>query len=160
MYDDIHLHVAWSYILLPLQFHLFDTNPHSVQPSSLRPSSLPPRLYFHFNRPPSYVVLTFSHPVPILLHSPFLAFLFAISPTFFNRVKEPNNDIRPDCNSCNSILQMERMSLLTRELVCGMSLKYSCQFRFETHSHCFDLVCNFLHSVFISCATEKTLSYT
>ena len=40
---------------------LFDIIPHSVQPSSLRPSSVPSPLYFHFHRPPSYVVLLSSH---------------------------------------------------------------------------------------------------
>ena len=43
--------------IIPHTFnHLLLGPPLFVQPSSLRSSSLPPSLYFHFHRPPSYIV--------------------------------------------------------------------------------------------------------
>ena len=51
---------------------LVDIIPHSVQLSSLGYSSLPSPLYFHFHRPPSYVVLLSSHRMPIQLQPRFL----------------------------------------------------------------------------------------
>ena len=86
MYDDIHVHVAWSYIsgephFLPRQSLLFDIITHSVQPSSLRPSYLPSPMYFHFHRPPSYIGFLSSHHMPIPLQ-PLSWSVFAISATF------------------------------------------------------------------------------
>ena len=56
VYDDMHLHVAVVHIIRR-QSLLFDIIPHSVQPSSS--SSLPSPLYFHFHRPPPYIVLLY-----------------------------------------------------------------------------------------------------
>ena len=60
----------------PQQFLLFyDIVPHSVQSCSLRPISLLSPMYFHFHRPPSYVVLLSSHHMLIPIQPPFLDFL-------------------------------------------------------------------------------------
>ena len=52
MYDDIRLHVAWSYTPSPFsrQSLVFDIILYFVQPSFLRSSSLPSPLYFIFHR--------------------------------------------------------------------------------------------------------------
>ena len=62
MYDGIRLHVA-RYVVhfISRRSLLFDIILYFVQPSFLRSSSLPSPLYFHFHRPPSYVVFLSSH---------------------------------------------------------------------------------------------------
>ena len=88
--------VFFSFILIPLlcgidvytpcstvvhiisrQSLLFDVILYFVQPSSLRSSALPSPLYFHYHRPPSYVVFLSSHHMPIPLQPSFLYFLCA-----------------------------------------------------------------------------------
>ena len=61
--------------IISRQSLLFDVILYFVQPSSLRSSSLPSPLYFHYHRPPSYVVLLSSHHMPIPLQPSFLYFL-------------------------------------------------------------------------------------
>ena len=60
MYDDIRLHVAWSYTSsADSPFSSNDIILYSVEPPyNIRSSSLPSPLFFHLNRPPSYVVLS------------------------------------------------------------------------------------------------------
>ena len=72
MYDDIRLHLARSYTSSSDGPFPFISSLTLFQPSSLRSSSLPSRLYFHFHRPPSHVVLLSSHYMPVTLQSPFL----------------------------------------------------------------------------------------
>ena len=52
---------------------LFDVILHVAQPSSIRCCSLPSPLYFHFHRPPSYVLS--SYHMPMSLQPPFLDFI-------------------------------------------------------------------------------------
>ena len=75
MYDVIRLDVAQLYTSSPRNpFSLISAL--SVQSSSLRHSSHPSPLYFHFHRPPFFVVLLPSHHMPILLQPPFQDFIF------------------------------------------------------------------------------------
>ena len=60
MYDDMPPCSSVIHII-SRQSLLFDIIPDPVQPSSLSSSSLPSPLYFHYYRPPSYVVLISSH---------------------------------------------------------------------------------------------------
>ena len=53
----------------------FDVILYFVQPSSLRSSSLPSPLYFHYHRPPSYVVFLSYRHMSIPLQPSFLYFL-------------------------------------------------------------------------------------
>ena len=58
MYDDIRLHVAWSCTSsADSPFSLISPLTLSYHILLARPSSLPSSFYFHFHRPPSYVVL-------------------------------------------------------------------------------------------------------
>ena len=79
MYDDIRLHVALSYVDIisrqSLLFYVILLLLYCVQPSSLRSSSLPSPLYFHYHRPPSYIVFLSSHHMPIPLQPSFLYYL-------------------------------------------------------------------------------------
>ena len=61
--------------IISRQSPLFDVILNFVQPSSLRSSSLPSPLYFHYHRPPSYVVFISSHHMSIPLQPSFLYFL-------------------------------------------------------------------------------------
>ena len=76
MYNDVHLRVARSYTSsADSPFSLISSLRLSGLPSTLTHSTPPPPVYFHSHRPPSYVVLLYSHHITIPLQPSFLDFL-------------------------------------------------------------------------------------
>ena len=85
MYDDIRLHVEPSYTSsADSPFSLISSFTLSNHLLLSMSSSLRSPLYFHYHRPPSYVVFLPSHHMPMPLQPPLLYFLCDFLPLFLS----------------------------------------------------------------------------